>query len=93
VSALLALALALELSEQVPGAAAAVPLDSLFIDEGFGTLDPETLETVAGAIEALPLGGRMVGIITRVAELAERLPARVAVEKGSEGSQVRIEVS
>jgi DNA repair protein SbcC/Rad50 len=90
---LASLALALELSEQVQAAAAAVPLDSLFIDEGFGTLDPETLETVAGAIEALPLGGRMVGIITHVAELAERLPARVMVEKRSEGSRVRVEAS
>jgi exonuclease SbcC len=77
----------------VQAAASAVPLDSLFIDEGFGTLDPETLETVAAALEALPLGGRMVGIITHVAELAERLPARVVVEKRSEGSRVRVEVS
>jgi exonuclease SbcC len=90
---LASLALALELSEQVQAAASAVPLDSLFIDEGFGTLDPETLETVAAALEALPLGGRMVGIITHVAELAERLSARVVVEKRSEGSRVRVEVS
>jgi hypothetical protein len=66
---------------------------SLFIDDGFGTLDPETLETVAGAIEALPLGGCMVGIITHVAELAARLPARVVVEKRNDGSRVRVEVN
>jgi exonuclease SbcC len=88
---LASLALALELSEQVQRAAAAVPLDSLFIDEGFGTLDPETLDTVAGAIESLPVAGRMVGIITHVRELAERLPARVVVEKRGEGSRLRIE--
>jgi exonuclease SbcC len=90
---LASLALALELSEQVQSAAAAVPLDSLFIDEGFGTLDPEALETVAGAIEGLPLGGRTVGIITHVPELAARLPARVIVEKRADGSRLRVEES
>jgi exonuclease SbcC len=89
---LTSLALALELSEQVQRAAGAVPLDSLFIDEGFGTLDPETLETVATAIETLPVGGRMVGIITHVRELAERLPARVIVEKRTDGSRLRMDV-
>jgi exonuclease SbcC len=89
---LTSLALALELSEQVQRAAGAVPLDSLFIDEGFGTLDPETLETVATAIETLPVGGRMVGIITHVRELAERLPARVIVEKRTDGSRLRLDV-
>jgi exonuclease SbcC len=89
---LTSLALALELSEQVQRAAGAVPLDSLFIDEGFGTLDPETLETVAAAIETLPLGGRMVGIITHVRELAERLPARVVVEKRTDGSRLHVDV-
>jgi exonuclease SbcC len=88
---LASLALALELSQQVQRAAGAVQIDSLFIDEGFGTLDPETLDTVASAVEALPVGGRLVGIITHVRELTERLPARVIVEKGSEGSRVRRE--
>ena len=84
---------ALELSEQVQRAASAVPLDSLFIDEGFGTLDPATLDTVAAAIQSLPVGGRMVGIITHSQELAEGLPARVVVEKRSEGSRVQIDSS
>jgi exonuclease SbcC len=88
---LASLALALELSEQVQGVASAVPLDSLFIDEGFGTLDPETLGTVATAIEALPVGGRMVGIITHVGDLAERLPARIVVEKRAGGSRLRLD--
>ncbi|MFO0983379.1 MAG: SMC family ATPase [Planctomycetota bacterium] len=85
---LASLALALELSEQVQRAAGAMLLDSLFIDEGFGTLDAETLETVASAIEALPTGGRMVGIITHIAELTERLPARLRVHKREQGSSV-----
>jgi exonuclease SbcC len=89
---LASLALALELSEQVQRAAGAVNLDSLFIDEGFGTLDPETLDTVASAIESLHVGGRMVGIITHIPELTQRLPACVWVEKHAEGSRVRQEV-
>ncbi len=88
---LASLALALELCEQVQREAGAITVESLFIDEGFGTLDPETLETVAGAIEALPHGGRMVGIITHLPELTERLPWRVMVSKHPEGSRYRVE--
>jgi exonuclease SbcC len=86
---LASLALALELSVQVQRAAGAVNLDSLFIDEGFGTLDPETLDTVAVAIESLPVGGRMVGIITHIPELTERLPACIRIEKTADGSRLR----
>jgi exonuclease SbcC len=85
---LASLALALELSEQVQRAAGAVHLDSLFIDEGFGTLDHETLDTVTAAIESLPVGGRMVGIITHIPELTERLPECIRVEKTIDGSRV-----
>lgn len=85
---LASLALALELSEQVQRAAGAVNLDSLFIDEGFGTLDPETLDTVASAIESLHVGGRMVGIVTHIRELTERLPARIRVERDAAGSRI-----
>ncbi len=87
---LTSLALALELSAQVQSAAGALQLESIFIDEGFGTLDPDALETVAAAIEALPVGGRMVGIITHIAELTERLPGRIMIEKGTDGSQVHV---
>jgi len=90
---LASLCLALELSEQVQRASGAVRLDSLFIDEGFGTLDPETLDTVAGAIELLGEGDRMVGIITHVAELTERLPARVLVRKGPTGSFIQTQIA
>ena len=51
-------------------------LESLFLDEGFGTLDGETLDVVVSALDALHGGERMVGIVTHVRELAERLPAR-----------------
>ncbi|MDQ2949304.1 MAG: hypothetical protein M3Y27_25750, partial [Acidobacteriota bacterium] len=85
---LVSLALALELSEQVQQAAGAVRLDSLFIDEGFGTLDPETLDTVAEAIESLGQTNRMVGVITHVAELHRRLP-RLEISSNPSGSTVR----
>lgn len=87
---LTSLALALELSTRVQDAAGAVRLESIFIDEGFGTLDPDTLETVAGAIESLPVGGRMVGIITHIAELTERMPGRIAIDRGTEGSRIQV---
>lgn len=90
---LASLALALELSEQVQRQATAVHLDSLFIDEGFGTLDRETLDGVAGAIEALQVGGRMVGIVTHIDELAARLPARVSVRRQPEGSRVVVDIA
>jgi exonuclease SbcC len=80
--------LALELSEQVQQAAGAVRLDSLFIDEGFGTLDSETLDTVADAIESLSKTNRMVGVITHVAELHRRLP-RLEVRPTPSGSVVQ----
>jgi exonuclease SbcC len=88
---LASLALALQLSEQVQKAAGATRLDSLFIDEGFGTLDPEALDAAAGAIESLPVGGRMVGIISHIDELSLRLPARVRVSKTPEGSRLILE--
>jgi DNA repair protein SbcC/Rad50 len=84
---LASLALALELSEQVQRAAGAVRLDSLFIDEGFGSLDAVALETVASAIESLQLSGRMVGIITHIRELTDRMPDCIVIEKGPGGSR------
>jgi exonuclease SbcC len=90
---LASLALALQLSVQVQKAAGATRLDSLFIDEGFGTLDPEALAAAADAIEGLPVGGRMVGVISHLDELTLRLPARVRVKKGSEGSQITVEAT
>lgn len=65
------------------------PLESLFIDEGFGTLDRETLEVVAQTLEQLQEKGRLVGIITHVMDLAERFPVRFEVRKAQTGSAVR----
>jgi exonuclease SbcC len=84
------LALALALSAQLSTLAAegAARLDSIFLDEGFGTLDPETLEVVAGTLENLAHGERMVGVITHVAALAERAPVRFAVHRDSRTSSI-----
>jgi DNA repair protein SbcC/Rad50 len=89
---LASLALALGLSEQVRALAVSdrARLDALFLDEGFGTLDPESLEVVVEAIEQLGGDGRMVGVITHVQELALRLPARIEIEKSPRGSRVRV---
>lgn len=79
------LSLALALSDTLAGNAA---LGALFLDEGFGTLDRNTLGGVASVLEALTNEGRMVGVITHVTELSERLPARLVVTKGPDGSTV-----
>jgi DNA repair protein SbcC/Rad50 len=88
---LASLALALELSAQVQRAVGAVSLDSLFIDEGFGTLDPETLRVVADAVRSLQVGGRMVGIITHIPELKDEFDQRVIVSRDAGVSSVLVE--
>jgi exonuclease SbcC len=89
------LALALALSDRIttlaPNGAAA--LESIFLDEGFGTLDPETLDVVAGTIESLGQGERVIGVVTHVAELAERTPVRFRVRKVGRSAVVTREES
>ena len=85
----LALALALADSSMDLASEGTAPLESIFLDEGFGTLDPETLEVVAGTIEELGATGRMVGIVTHIRDLAERMPTRMEVTKGANGSSVQ----
>ncbi|HYH52339.1 MAG TPA: SbcC/MukB-like Walker B domain-containing protein, partial [Acidimicrobiia bacterium] len=84
------LALALALAEQLSSlaAAGAARIETTFIDEGFGTLDEETLETVASTIEALGGDDRLVGVVTHVAALAERVPVRLEVSKGARTATV-----
>jgi exonuclease SbcC len=92
---LTSLALALALAESVAELATggSPKLDSIFLDEGFGTLDPETLDAVASAIEELGATGRMVGIVTHIRDLAERMPVRLEVTKETTTSVVeRVEV-
>jgi exonuclease SbcC len=84
------LALALALSEQLASLAVGgnARLDSIFLDEGFGTLDPDALETVAATLENLAQGERMVGVVTHVAALAERTPVRFLVSHDNRTSRV-----
>lgn len=82
------LALALALSEQLAGLGGTTKLESIFLDEGFGTLDPESLDTVADTLETLAQGDRMVGLITHVPGLAERVPVRFRVHRDTHSSVV-----
>lgn len=82
------LAMALALSERLSQGA---ELGSLFLDEGFGTLDPETLESVTQVLESLRQRHRMIGVITHVRSLGERLPTQVRVTKSPGGSQIQVE--
>ncbi|GAA5512041.1 chromosome partition protein Smc [Deinococcus carri] len=83
---LASLSLAIALSDYLAGNKI---LGALFLDEGFGTLDPQALEAVAGALENLRTQGRMVGVVTHVESLSERLPSRLIVTKSVAGSSVQ----
>ena len=87
---LTSLSLALEISGQVKEAAGAVQLDSLFIDEGFGTLDPDTLATVSETIQSLQVTGRTVGIITHIPELRDEFSQQIHVTKHQGYSKVQV---
>ncbi|MCK5781061.1 MAG: AAA family ATPase [Flavobacteriales bacterium] len=82
---IISLALALGLSDL---ASNNVRIDSLFIDEGFGTLDPNMLETVISTLETLQSQGKMIGIISHVENLKERIPTQIKVIKKSNGISV-----
>lgn len=82
---LVSLALALALGEEIAAnSTATVRSESLFIDEGFGTLDPERLDLVAEVLETLG-ASRVIGIVTHVPEIAERLPVRIEVTAAAPG--------
>jgi len=89
---LASLALSLALAESLPGLAASrrVVLDSIFLDEGFGSLDAEALDRAADALDALRGENRLVCVVTHLQELAQRLPARVVVSKSESGSTVSV---
>ena len=82
------LALALALSEQLAGlSSGSASLESIMLDEGFGTLDASTLDTVAATLENLASrGDRMVGVVTHVPGLAERIPVRFEVSRDARGN-------
>lgn len=83
---LASLSLALGLADVVQTYSGGIHLDTMFIDEGFGTLDGETLDYALKTLASLRSGGRLVGIISHVPELKERIDARLAVHKTDRGS-------
>jgi exonuclease SbcC len=82
------LALALGLADVVTGESGGARLETLFVDEGFGSLDDDTLEEVMGVLDGLRDGGRSVGVVSHVAELRQRIPAQLAVVKTATGSRL-----
>ncbi|WP_042356113.1 AAA family ATPase [Bacillus rubiinfantis] len=81
------LSLALGLADVVQNYAGGVSLETMFIDEGFGTLDPESLDQAIEALMDIQNSGRLVGIISHVPELKERIDARLEVIAGQTGSR------
>jgi exonuclease SbcC len=87
---LASLALALGLADVVAGQAGGSPLDTLFVDEGFGGLDAETLDEVMDTLDELRAGGRVVGLVSHVEELRQRIPVRLRVRKHRTGSVLEL---
>ncbi|EGQ8503163.1 SMC family ATPase [Vibrio parahaemolyticus] len=85
-----ALALALGLSDVVQSYSGGIRLDTLFIDEGFGSLDPESLDLAIQTLVDLQQTGRMIGVISHVSELKEQMALRIDVEPSRFGSTVSV---
>ena len=86
------LSLALGLSDVVQENAGGVSLDTMFVDEGFGTLDPQSLDNAIDSLLELQRGGRLVGIISHVEELKERVEAKLEVVSTSKGSKAEFNI-
>ncbi|MBT2586211.1 AAA family ATPase [Arthrobacter sp. ISL-95] len=84
------LSLALGLADVVQQEAGGVDIETLFVDEGFGSLDEQSLEQVMDALEGLRDGGRVVGLVSHVGEMKQRITNQLQVIKGRHGSSVRI---
>jgi len=83
------LSLALGLSDVLEAYAGGLHLDTILVDEGFGSLDPETLDSAINTLTELQAGGRLVGIISHVADLEERIPTRLEIIRGQHGSTTK----
>ena len=88
-----ALSLALGLAEVVQAFAGGIRLETVFVDEGFGSLDDESLDLAISSLESLNAGGRLVGIISHVSELRERIDARLEITADKSGSHATFRVS
>jgi len=86
------LALALGLADVAAEEAGGRRIDALFIDEGFGTLDDQALDRVMDVIDGLRGGGRLVGVVSHVAELRRRVPAQLHVVRSESGSTLQMHV-
>ncbi|MTD54193.1 AAA family ATPase [Amycolatopsis pithecellobii] len=91
-SFLASLALALGLADVVAAETGGALLDTLFVDEGFGTLDAETLDVVMDILDGLRAGGRVVGLVSHVEELRQRIPTRLRVRKARTGSTLEVQM-
>ena len=85
-----ALSLALGLSDVVQAQSGGIRLDTLFVDEGFGTLDSQALELAVATLLELREAGRIVGIISHVSELKEQIDVRIDLSMDRGGSSLRI---
>ena len=84
------LALALGLADVITAEAGGAELDTLFVDEGFGSLDADTLEDVMDVLDSLREGGRVVGVVSHVAEMRDRIPTQLRVRKSRSGSTLAV---
>ena len=84
------LALALGLADVIMNEAGGQMLDTLFVDEGFGSLDADTLDDVLDVLDTLREGGRIIGVVSHVTEMRERIPTQLAVAKGRDGSTLHV---
>ena len=88
-----ALSLALGMADQIQENAAAIDLDMMFIDEGFGSLDEHSREQAVRVLQRMAGGSRMVGIISHVSELKQEIEDQLIVSKDESGSHVRWQIS
>ena len=87
------LALALGLADVVAAEAGGISLDTLFVDEGFGALDEDTLEEVMDVLDGLRSGGRTVAVVSHLPDLRARIPVRLEVRKSPQGSTLHVAAS
>ena len=90
---LASMALALGLADVIQSYAGGIHMDTMFIDEGFGTLDPDTLELAMETLVQLRSSGRLIGMISHVPELKTRIPAHLEVTRGDDGSTAKFVIN